>query len=984
MTRIWRIWLVLVLLVSLWTMPSRATAVSADSSAATITAQAQTILERMSVEERVGQLFLVTFQGDTAERNSDIAELILTYRVGGVLLLAENNNITGYGDVDNVPVQVAELVNDLQRLAMLGLTTAVSEPTDPTIDPDAVPPTPIPPITPSGVPLFIAISQEGSNLPFSQIHNGLTPLPNNMAIGATWQPDMARVTGEILGQELSAIGINMLLGPSLDVLENPNPFNPNQIGVRSFGGHPYWVGQMGQAFIAGLHQGSQNRLAVIAKHFPGNGSSDRPVQQEIPTVRKNLAQLRQTELAPFFTVTGLAETAETTTDGLLVTHIRYQGFQGSIQATTPPVSLDPQALSILMQLPEIAPWRQNGGLLVSDALGVRAVERFYDDTQQEFPHRRVAKDALLAGNDLLLLADFALGDADYAIQLSNIKDTILWFREKYETDPSFQQRVDEAVLRILSLKLKLYGENFSLNDVLVDPNKVAGQLAGGETAVFSLAQAALTLISPSPTELAERIPSPPGPQDNIVIFTDVRTHQQCTTCPEQPIISKTALENRILALYGPQASNQIAATQIHSFSLTDLQAFLNAGPGLIQLPTPVITATTNEAGTPFPTPTTAPPPPGYEVQQALREATWIIFALMDNSETAAAFHAFLAERPDIVRSARVIVFAFDAPYFLDATEISKLTAYYGVYSTTEAFIDAAVRALFQESSLPGASPVDIEGINYRIAEQTRPDPAQIIELFVVRDGEPQSPAGTEPLAVSIGETLHLQTGIIKDRNGHPVPDGTLVQFIQRDRIQGIVSIIAEVPTHNGTAQLDYVLEARTGPGQFRITAVSGDAKISQEVDIAIEGEAQISIITPTPVPTPTPTPVPTATLAPTDTAVPLSTATSIPTPAPETNEPVIQIAISRFWLLFAMLGGLTTTGFIPLLIRQFRQQPLSQRLGQLLWGITGGLLAYNYIMLHLPGSDILGPISPWQSLLITLLGGLIGLIAYTYRHQNHQ
>ena len=46
--------------------------------------------------------------------------------------------------------------------------------------------------------------------------------------------------------------------------------------------------------------------------------------------------------------------------------------------------------------------------------------------------------------------------------------------------------------------------------------------------------------------------------------------------------------------------------------------------------------------------------------------------------------------------------AFDAPYFLDSTEISKLSAYYGVYSRTGAFVDAAARALFLESPLLGA------------------------------------------------------------------------------------------------------------------------------------------------------------------------------------------------------------------------------------------------------------------------------------------
>ena len=53
-----------------------------------------------------------------------------------------------------------------------------------------------------------------------------------MAIGATWQPDYAEDVGTIAGRELSALGINMLLGPSLDVLENPSPGSASALFSR--------------------------------------------------------------------------------------------------------------------------------------------------------------------------------------------------------------------------------------------------------------------------------------------------------------------------------------------------------------------------------------------------------------------------------------------------------------------------------------------------------------------------------------------------------------------------------------------------------------------------------------------------------------------------------------------------------------------------------------------------------------------------------
>jgi beta-N-acetylhexosaminidase len=57
---------------------------------------------------------------------------------------------------------------------------------------------------------------------------------------------------------------------------------------------------MGKAYISGLHTGSKSRMVVIAKHFPGRGSSDRSPEEEVATVRKSLEQLKQIELPPFF------------------------------------------------------------------------------------------------------------------------------------------------------------------------------------------------------------------------------------------------------------------------------------------------------------------------------------------------------------------------------------------------------------------------------------------------------------------------------------------------------------------------------------------------------------------------------------------------------------------------------------------------------------------------------------------------------------
>jgi beta-N-acetylhexosaminidase len=985
MGKIWRITFCLLLLFS-WLSPqigiNGVAAASAAAQETDWTAEANALLSEMSVEERVGQLFVVTFAGDTVTLESDIADLIINEKVGNVLLLAENDNITGQGDA---PQRLAELINELQRLSLLGAAGA-TPPLDP--ESDLIPPTEIPTPNNSSLPLLVAMSHEGDGLPYTQIINGLTDVPSQMAIGATWEPAYARAVGQIVGRELSALGVNLLLGPSLDVLENPASRGQNDLGTRSFGGDPYWVGLMGQAYTAGAHDGSSGRLAVIAQHFPGYGSSDRQLNEEVATVRKSLEQLKQIELAPFFAVTGNATDPAASADGLLVSHIRYQGFQGNIRSTTAPVSFDPQALSTLMQLPEFAGWRQNGGLIVSEALGVRAVELFYDDTGQEFPHRRIARDALLAGNDLLLLSDFALGHGNYEAEVANIKDTIAWFHERYETDQAFQQRVNDAVLRILQLKLRLYNGDFSTENVLVDTAAMPGILNQGEATLFNLAQEAITLLAPTASELVGQLP--PNPNDNIVIFTDVRESQPCAACPAEAQLGVTDLEERMLALYGPQASGQLQENRIQSFSFADLLAFLQAGsspvvpPATATLPPPTATPEEDVTETPGPTPTALPTPttpPAQLVATALQDARWIIFAMRDvNGRIAAsnALNLFLAQRLDLIRNAEVVVFAYDAPYYLDTTEISKLTAYFGVYSKTDAFIDASVRVLFQEVILQGKSPVSVEGIGYDLFMTTQPDPGQVLELYVVDEGLPQSPPLEEPLEAVPGDTLRLQTGVILDGNGNPVPDGTPVQFIQQDRIQGFVNVIAERPTLNGVANLDYVLEDRTG--HFRITASAGEAHASQEVDIVIgEGNTvTVNINTPTATVTPTPSATPTGTATATTTPRPSRTPAPTPTltPTPVPTPPILAVPLHETQMVLGVLVGLLVTGSFGVVIGRNGHTDIVKLVRLVLWGVVGGLIFYNYFALDLPGAAALASTGAWAGLLATLVGGLAGILLH--------
>ncbi|MBI3738338.1 MAG: glycoside hydrolase family 3 protein, partial [Chloroflexi bacterium] len=489
-----------------------------------------------------------------------------------------------------------------------------------------------------------------------------------------------------------ALGINLYFGPSLDVVESPQTSASSDLGASVFGGDPYWVSVMGSAYISGLHSGSNNRLLVIAKHFPGRGSADRPSEEEVPTVRKSLDELKQIELFPFFSVTSNAS-SNAIVDGLLVSHIRYQGFQGNIRATTRPVSFDPQALSAILGLPQFSTWKEDGGLIISDDLGTHAVSQFYSATGS-FSARAVARDAFVAGNDLLYLGNLQGNDAPDSY--STVLQILDFFSQKYREDPAFAQRVDSSVLRILTAKSRLFGP-FDIHTVL-SPSAMLDTIGQSEEVTFNVARRSATLISPGPQDLATLLPSPPQVRDRLIFFTDSSIVHQCNGCPDQASLAVDALQNTIVKLYGPQSGNQTSAFRLSSYSLNDLNNYLAGSP------------------------------PPY-LENDLGRAGWVILSLTDASRgQPQLISKFLSDKQDVLRDKRVILFMFGAPYYLDATDISRLTAYYALYSKQSPFVEVAARLLYQELNPTGASPVSIPSLGYDLISMTAPDPNQIITL----------------------------------------------------------------------------------------------------------------------------------------------------------------------------------------------------------------------------------------------------------------
>lgn len=989
-------------------------------------ADVKTILDRMSAADKVGQLFLVTFEGSDVSAASDIAVLVRDFGVGGVVLRPANGNFRsvpvsqppitatqGISVTDAVtlttPQQIAQLSNALQMLALSpprpitiavassapaapttpaianGVTvttgldlrsaivagptaqpltptaTATAAPTQPPATPARPPPaiTATLPLTGTRIPLLIGLEWDGDDSSFLASATGadrsFSPLAGAMAIGATWVPSLAETAGQTLGKELRAVGINLLLGPPLDVLDTPRPGSKGDLDTRTFGGDPFWVGQMGQAFIRGIQLGSQGQVQTAAKHFPGQGSSDRRPEDEVATVQKSVQQLRQIELAPFASVTTAGPGVTGTTAALITSHIRYRGFQGNIRQLTPPISLAPQ-LQDLMALKEFADWRAAGGVLVSDALGVPAVRRYYDPQLQKFPHRQVAQDAFLAGNDLLYLSRFALTD-DWRSQLAAIKETILYFQNKYQDDTEFRARVDASVARILQMKLRALrgGPNWKAADLLTSSAELetASSNAARTPVTQAVARAGLTLIYPSREELADRMPSAPLADENILIFTEARPQRECPACEPVPAIAPTALEEIMLRLYGPTATGQLTPNHIRSLTFADLARRTNPLPA-------------------------AAPGAEQEIEQAIAAARWIIFAMLDyNPEEypdSAALRNFLAKRSDSLRDKRLVVMAFRAPYYLDTTEISKLTAYFGIYSKTPPFLETAVRALFREFSPIGALPVSVAGVNYDLIKQLEPAPGQIIPL---NPTGPALDASGNRASIQVGNRLPVETGVILDRNGHPVPDGTPVEFRLRYPTEGLELAPKVETTSAGKARTTVVLDRA---GELWITVQAGEAKESTRIVLKVGGDAPGSIATvlpsPTAVPTLTPTPAPTATPTPVPTVEP----TAVATPTPPALPPQPRAPLPAF--LFGLLGVIGSSGIAFVLGRRRALTAqrsglewLSPAVGGALWAITVAWAAYLLYALGLaPGATQLQAAGmTWAAGVVSLAGGLLSL-----------
>jgi beta-N-acetylhexosaminidase len=269
------------------------------------------LLEKMTLEQKAGQVFMLGLEGTSLNEVS--RTLVHDFHLGGVVLFARNVE---------TPDQTAGLIHDLQALA----------------DP---------------VPLFISADQEGGLV--ERITTGATVFPGNMALGATGDPSLARRTGEITADELRAIGINMNLAPVLDL--NTNRFNP-VTGVRTFGSEARSVAEFGAEMITGLQSSG---VSAVAKHFPGHGDTAVDSHRDLPVIVHPLPHLEQNELIPF------RAAIQAGVDGIMTAHLYLPALE---RQTNLPATLSRTVLTGLLR--EKLGYE---GLILTDALDMEAILR---------------------------------------------------------------------------------------------------------------------------------------------------------------------------------------------------------------------------------------------------------------------------------------------------------------------------------------------------------------------------------------------------------------------------------------------------------------------------------------------------------------------------------------------------------------------------------------------------------------------------------
>ena len=321
---------------------------------------AEKTLREMSVEEKVGQLFMiwakVQFLNEADPGWIELRANVQKYHLGLLgMTVPEDEPFLEKSE----PFEAADLLNRLQKASKLPL-------------------------------IFAADLERGVAMRL----NGATAFPHAMAIGATGKPENAESAGRITALEARAVGVQWNFFPVADV--NSNPANPI-INTRAFGSDPEQVGDFVAAYIKGAHEGA---MLATAKHFPGHGDTATDSHLGVAQVTGDRARLEAVELPPF------RRAIEAGVDAVMVAHVTAPALESSRNR----VATTSKAVVTGLLKQEMG----FKGIVVTDALDMAALTRLYANNVG-----RAAVETFEAGNDVLIIpADL---DASYRAMVKAVQ-----------------------------------------------------------------------------------------------------------------------------------------------------------------------------------------------------------------------------------------------------------------------------------------------------------------------------------------------------------------------------------------------------------------------------------------------------------------------------------------------------------------------------------------------------------------------------------
>lgn len=310
-------------------------------------------LASLSIEERVGQLFVVEFVGlythqdDQAYRYA--SEMVTRYHVGSLIL--------GGGTI----LDIATVTNRLQAMAKVPLL----------INGD-----------------FEAGAAHGSTWRLSRgwtdrlprmIPGGGTQFVSQMAIGATGDPQNAYEMGRITAREARAMGVHWSNSPVADV--NSDPENP-VINTRSYGEDPAAVAALVAAYVRGAQDAG---MIATLKHFPGHGDTHEDSHMKLPVLPSDRARLNAVEFVPFRA--GIAAGAK----AVMTSHLALP----RIDPTGRPATLSAPVLTGLL--------RNDlgfGGIIVTDGMRMQGITDQYGSAEAAVLAVEAGADAVLGIEDI--------------------------------------------------------------------------------------------------------------------------------------------------------------------------------------------------------------------------------------------------------------------------------------------------------------------------------------------------------------------------------------------------------------------------------------------------------------------------------------------------------------------------------------------------------------------------------------------------------